>query len=144
MNDSKRIVTIVQQASGRFLDAHEIPSLDFRVVTRPRQENNTLRWIMTREQGDLRRFQQISSGRFLDAHEIPNLDFRVVTRPRQENNTQLWHFNIISSGQGFTLRQASSGRFLDAYLSETKDFQVVTRPEKPGNNAQFWIFEGKE
>ena len=98
MNDSKRIVTIVQQASGRFLDAHEIPSLDF----------------------------------------------RVVTRPRQENNTQLWHFNIISSGQGFTLRQASSGRFLDAYLSETKDFQVVTRPEKPGNNAQFCIFEGKE
>jgi hypothetical protein len=42
------------------------------------------------------------------------------------------------------VQQASSGRFLDAYLSETKDFQVVTRPEKPGNNAQFWIFEGKE
>jgi Ricin-type beta-trefoil lectin domain len=144
MNNSKRIVTVVQEASGRFLDAHEIAERDFNVVTRPRQDNDTQRWIMTQEQGNLRRFQQVSSGRFLDAHEISSLDFRVVTRPRQENNTQLWHLNIISSGQGFTLRQASSGRFLDAYLSGTKDFQVVTRPEKPGNNAQFWIFEGKE
>ena len=140
-----RVVTFMQKASGRFLDAHEIAERDFNVVTRPRQDNDTQRWIMTQEQGTLHRFQQVSSGRFLDAHEIPSLDFRVVTRPRQENNTQLWQLDVISGQNGhFTLRQASSGRYLDAHLSETKDFQVVTRPEKSGNNAQLWIFEGKE
>ena len=114
MEKSPRIVSIIQRASQRWLDAHEIPSLDFNVVTRPQQNNNTQNWIMTPEQGDLVRIQQVSSRRFLDAHEIPSVDFRVVTRPRQENNTQLWHLDIITGGGGFTLRQASSDRFLDA------------------------------
>ena len=139
------IVSFIQRVSSRYLDAHEIVEKDFNVVTRPRQENDTQRWIMTKEQGNLRRFQQVSSGRFLDAHEISSLDYRVVTRPRQENNTQLWSLSVIDGHGGLTFRQVSSGRFLDAYSSNTKDFQAVTRPEKPeSNSSQVWYFPGEE
>ena len=99
MEKSPRIVSIIQRGSGRFLDAHEIASLDFNVVTRPQQNNSTQNWIMTTEQENLVRLQQDPVDRFLDAHEIPSLDFRVVTRPRQDNNTQLWHLNLISGGK---------------------------------------------
>jgi hypothetical protein len=37
---------IQQVSSGRFLDAHEIPQLDFRVVTRQFQDNFTQVWIL--------------------------------------------------------------------------------------------------
>jgi hypothetical protein len=134
---STRVVTLVQAVGPRFLDAHEIPQRDFNVVTRSFQNNNTQRWVLTQEQGNLHRIQQVSSGRFLDAHEIPSLDYRVVTRPRQENNTQLWRL-FDFGGAFFTIQQVSSGRFLEAYLSEPQDFQAVTRPERMGDNLQVW------
>jgi hypothetical protein len=141
--DMAQAFNIIQTASGRFLDAHEIEERDFNVVTRPRQDNDSQRWFTIKE-GNLFRFQQVSSGRFLDAHEYSDADFRVVTRPRQENNTQLWSMNVIDGHNRFTLRQASSGRFLDAYVSETQDYQVVTRPEKPDSKAQLWAFPGQD
>jgi hypothetical protein len=131
------VVTIVQAVGPRFLDAHEIPQRDFNVVTRSFQNNNTQRWRLTQEQGNVHRIQQVSSGRFLDAHEIPSLDYRVVTRPRQENNTQLWRL-FDFGGAFFTIQQVSSGRFLEAYISATQDFQAITRPEQPGDNLQLW------
>jgi hypothetical protein len=134
---STRTVTIVQAVGPRFLDAHEIPQLDFNVVTRSFQNNNTQRWILIPGQGNLHRIQQLSSGRFLDAHEIQSLDYRVVTRPRQENNTQLWRL-VDFGGAFFTIQQVSSGRFLEAYLSTEKDFQAITRPERLGDNVQVW------
>ena len=36
--------TIRQKSNGRFLDAHEIADKDFRLVTRPAQNNDTQRW----------------------------------------------------------------------------------------------------
>jgi hypothetical protein len=132
-----RVVTLVQAVGPRFLDAHEIAERDFNVVTRPFQNNNTQRWVLTQVQGNQYRIQQVSSGRFLDAHEIPSLDHRVVTRPRQDNNTQLWRL-FDFGGAFFTVQQASSGRFLEAYLSQTQDFQAVTRPQRPGDNVQLW------
>ena len=39
--------TVRQKSSGRFLDAHEIADEDFRLVTRPAQNNDTQRWTLT-------------------------------------------------------------------------------------------------
>ena len=96
---SSRIVRL-QGGGLRFLDAHEIPQLDFNVVTRPFQNNNTQHWGLANVGGNVFTIQQISNGRFLDAHEIASLDFRVVTRP-QQNNTP-------SAGVSWTSAEASS------------------------------------
>jgi len=133
----RRTVTITLGSGPRFVDAHEIGgSFDFNVVTRPFQNNDTQRWVMTDAGAGLVTFMQTSSGRFLDAHEILSLDFRVVTRPLQDNATQLWR--LIGFGGGFfMIQQVSSGRVLEAYLDSAKDFRVVTRPEG-GSDNQIW------
>ena len=130
---SSRIVRL-QGGGLRFLDAHEIPQLDFNVVTRSYQNNNTQHWRLTKVGGNVHTIVQVSSGRFLDAHEIASLNFRVVTRPQQNNDTQRWR--LFDFGGGFfTIQQVSSGRFLEATLDG--DFQVVTRPAS-GSDQQTW------
>jgi hypothetical protein len=130
---SSRIVRL-QGGGLRFLDAHEIPQLDFNVVTRPFQNNNTQHWRLTNVGGNVHTIQQVSNGRFLDAHEISSLSFRVVTRAQQNNDTQRWL--LLDFGGGFfTIQQVSSGRLLEATLDG--DFQVVTRPG-PDSNQQVW------
>jgi hypothetical protein len=129
---SPRIVRL-QGGGLRFLDAHEIPQLDFNVVTRQFQNNNTQQWLLTNVGGIVYTIQQVSNGRFLDAHEIPSLNFRVVTRPQQNNDTQRWR--LFDFGGGFfEIQQVSSGRFLKATL--VGDFQVVTGPV--GNDDTTW------
>ena len=81
--------TVRQKSSNRFLDAHEIESKDFALVTRPAQNNDTQRWTLTKV-GTVFVIRQKSSGRFLDAHEASNNDFRIVTRPAESNATQRW------------------------------------------------------
>ena len=73
------VSTIQQVSSGRFLDAHEIAELNFRVVTRPQQDNDTQLWRIQDFGGGFVTIQQVSSGRFLEA--TLNGDFNVVTRP---------------------------------------------------------------
>jgi Ricin-type beta-trefoil lectin domain-like len=115
----------LQGGGLRFLDAHEISQLDFNVVTRTFQNNNTQHWKLTNVGGNVHTIQQVSNGRFLDAHEISSLHFRVVTRPKQNNDTQRWR--LFGFGGGFfQIQQVSSGRFLKATLDG--DFQVVTGP----------------
>jgi hypothetical protein len=85
------LYTIMQVSSGRFLDAHEIESLDFRVVTRPRQNNNTQLWRLIDFGGAFFTIQQASSGRLLEAYTTDTMGFQAVTRPeRPGNNAQLW------------------------------------------------------
>jgi Ricin-type beta-trefoil lectin domain-like len=133
MAASERIIRL-QGGGLRFLDAHEIPQLDFNVVTRPFQNNNTQHWRLTNVGGNVHTIQQVSSGRFLDAHEIASLNFRVVTRPQQNNDTQRWR--LFDFGGGFfTIQHVSSGRFLEATLDG--DFQVVIGAA-PGSNQQTW------
>ena len=79
--------TIVQVSSGRFLDAHEIASLNFRVVTRPQQNNDTQRWRLFDFGGGFCTIQQVSSGRFLEV--TLDGDFQVVTRPASSDQ-QTW------------------------------------------------------
>lgn len=84
-----RIYTIVQVSSGRFLDAHEIESLNYRVVTRPQQNNDTQRWRLFDFGGGFFTIQQVSSGRYLEA--TLDGDFQVVTRPEAPgSNQQTW------------------------------------------------------
>jgi len=127
----------IQGGGLRFLDAHEIPQLDFNVVTRSFQNNNTQHWRLTNLGGNVHTIQQVSNDRFLDAHEIPSLNFRVVTRLQQNNDTQRWR--LLGFGGGFfEIQQVSSGRFLKATLDG--DFQVVTGPV--GNDDTTWRISG--
>ena len=83
-------------SSGRFLDAHEIESLDFRVVTRPQQNNNTQLWrIIQFVVGGTQQvtIQQVSSGRFLEAYTTDARDFQVVTRPERNTSLQVWQIH---------------------------------------------------
>jgi hypothetical protein len=83
-------------------------NLDFNVVTRPFQNNNTQHWRLTKVGGNVHTIQQVRNRRFLDAHEISSLKFRVVTRPQQNNDTQRWR--LLDFGGGFfQIQQLSNG-----------------------------------
>lgn len=80
--------TIMQASSGRYLDAHQIESLDFLAVTRRRQNDNTQLWRLIGTGEDVR-IQQVSSGRVLH-RRTDAADFRVVTRPDSGDGAQEW------------------------------------------------------
>ena len=65
-----------------------LPSLNFRVVTRPQQNNDTQRWRLFDFGGGFFTIQQVSSGRFLEA--TLDGDFQVVTRPASGSDQQTW------------------------------------------------------
>lgn len=133
-----RVMRIFHDWGARFLDAHEISTMDYNVVTRPRQYDSTQLWLLTDMGFGQYTIVQVSSGRFLDAHEIASLDYRVVTRPQQNNNTQLWRLQNIG-GDYHTIQQVSSGRFLDHYQSSAQDFRAVTRPANTTGSQQWRI-----
>jgi hypothetical protein len=81
--------TLLQATSGRYLDAHEIQSRDFRAVTRRQQKNDTQLWRFIGT-GTLRKIQQVSSNRFLQPRGTTSGDFQVVTRPESDNGSQEW------------------------------------------------------
>jgi hypothetical protein len=131
------LYTIIQLHTGRFLDAHVTADRDFRVVTRPRQDNASQRWQLTHLGGSVYTIEQQSTGRRLDAHDTHDRDFAVVTRPRQNNTTQQWLVTALGSDR-YEILQRSTGRNLDAHDTQDKDFAVVTRPVQ-NNNTQRWI-----
>jgi hypothetical protein len=134
------VAEVALDGGPRFLDAHEISQLDFDVVTRSFQNNDTQKCRFAHVRENLWTIMQLSSGRFLDAHEIASLDFRVVTRPAQNNDTQMWVLQDFG-GSFFTIAQRSSGRLLEAKLDPAEDFRVVTRPAS-GSNQQTWRIVG--
>src|SRR5262245_49022832 len=89
--------TVVQQHTGRFLDAHDTLDKDFRAVTRPRQDNASQRWLFTHVGNGIHVIEQQSTGRLLDAHDTEERDFAVVTRPVQNNTTQRWIVRAIGN-----------------------------------------------
>lgn len=130
------VVTIQQVSSGRFVDAHEFDGQDWRLVTRPAQNNNTQLWRMVNIGGNVYTFQQMSNNRFVDAHEHAGEDFRLVTRPAQNNDTQRW-LVLPLGGNIYTIQQVSNGRYVDAHENEAEDFRLVTRPAQ-NNATQQW------
>jgi hypothetical protein len=130
--------TIRQASTGKYLDAYHdtmLPHMDFRVVLRDRQDNNTQRWALL-PTGAANTFTIVekSSGRYLDAFQTNDNDYGLVTRLAQDNNSQKWVLTPLPNGR-YTFRQLSSGRYMDAY--ETGDFQVVTRGSQD-NDTQKW------
>jgi hypothetical protein len=89
------VCTLQQKSNGRFVDAHEIADKDFATVSRPDQQNDTQRWIVTPDTGGSFTIRQLSNGRFLDAHESDTNDFGVVTRTAQNNDTQRWLIDAV-------------------------------------------------
>jgi hypothetical protein len=128
--------TVRQKSGGRFLDAHEIVEKDFRLVTRPAQNNDSQRWQLTLV-GTVFAVRQKSNGRYLDAHESSSKDFRMVTRPDQGDASQRWV--VVPEGDGSaSIHQLNTARFVDAHEIVEKDFALVTRPAQ-NNNTQRWI-----
>ncbi len=136
---SPAVVTIRQASTGRMLDAHEIESEDFRLVTRSDQDNDTQRWILT-QLGTVNMIRQKSSGRFLDAYQSGfegDLDLRLVTRDAALDESQ--HWIVVPTGDGTaSIRQLSTNRFVDAHEIADKDFAAVTRPAQ-ANDTQRWM-----
>ena len=130
-------LTVRQRSSGRFLDAHENSANDFRLVTRPPQNNTSQRWQLMLS-GYLVTARQKVNGRFLDAYESDANGFRLVTRPGQDNDSQRWVLRPAGGGS-YTVQQLVNGRYVDAHEDATKDFAVVTRPAQ-NNDSQRWIF----
>ena len=137
------LYTIQQQSNGRFVDAHEHSGEDFGLVTRPAQNNDTQKWVLTRfggpYMGGLYTIQQKSNGRFVDAYQSSGDDFALVTRPAKNIDAQRWI--VTPSGNNtFTVQQKSTGRFADAHEIEEKDFALVTRPAQ-NNDTQRWLIK---
>ena len=138
--------TLVQEATGRFMDAHENNANDFSVVTRTAQNNDTQRWIIE-VRGVWGRIRQRSTDadsfiepRFMDAYHNSGNDFSVVTREYQDNDSQVWIFKKLAglSDDLYSIQQLSSRRFLDAHENNANDFSVVTRTAQ-NNDTQRWI-----
>ena len=136
--------TIRQKSSDRFLDAHEGPDNDWRLVTRTAQDNDTQRWILT-QVGVVATLQQKSSGRFLDAYTSTGNDFSAITRPaqdgdRQSRDTQRWVLCPLPGiPSASTIQQLDNGRYLDAHVVGSQDFSAVTRTAQD-NDTQRWLF----
>jgi hypothetical protein len=134
------VVTIRQAGTGRMLDAHEVETEDFRLVTRPDQDNDTQRWILD-PVGTVYVIRHKTSGRFLDAYQSGfegNTDFRVMTRdPGRDDDSQRWI--VVPAGDGsVTIRQLSTNRFIDAHEIAAEDFAAVTRPAQT-DETQRWV-----
>lgn len=132
--------TITQVNTGRFLDAHETSSANYRVVTREAQRNKSQEWLLTDDgHGDhgetLYNIRQCNTGRYLDAYEVAADDYKAVTRTAQGNDSQRWL--LRPDGDSYTIRQVVTDRYLDAYESKAQDYQVVTRTAQ-GNDSQRW------
>ena len=133
--------TIQQKDTGRYLDAHEVNSRDYALVTRPRQNNDTQRWIISRIGPKTYTIRQKSNGRYVDAHEYRGKDYGLVTRTRQDNDTQRWIVRLDGPAT-YTIQQKSNNRFVDAHVTSTKDHAVVTRKAQR-NDTQRWILRRK-
>ena len=138
VNLQSGVYTIQQQSNGRFMDAHEIEGKDFALVTRPAQNNDTQRWVLT-PVGVLCTIQQQSNGRFVDAYENAGKDFALVTRTAKNSDAQRWILTSVGTNM-FTIQQKSTGRFMDAHEIEGKDFALVTRPAQ-NNDTQRWLIK---
>ena len=126
----------ISNFSGQFLDAHQNEGNDWRIVTRPAQNNTTQMWRVMPLGGNVYSIRQQSSGRFADAHESTR-DHSMVTRNAQNNATQQWILKRLPNGS-YTVQQRSTHRFMDAYQGE-KDNDVVTRNAQ-NNATQQWTF----
>jgi hypothetical protein len=135
------VYTIQQQSNGRFVDAHdEEAGKDFNLNTRPKQDNDTQRWILNHLGQNEFTIQHKSTGRFVDAYEFQD-DFSLVTRFKENSDTQHWILTPITVF--YTIQQLSTGRFVDAHDGAWGPFEGFTMNTrgKQDNDSQVWILK---
>lgn len=133
---SAQLVTIQQISTGRYLDAWETSTYDFRAVTWTQQNNDSQLWRMIPVEGNVYRLQQVNTGRFLDAWQSDAQDWNAVTRPAQNNNTQEWLITDLG-GDIHNIQQVSTGRYLDAWEDAGHDYRAVAWTYQ-SNSSQQW------
>jgi hypothetical protein len=127
----------ITMGSGPFkLDAYDYPGMDYRVVLRPNQNNDTQRWMVYRVASGNYRIYQLATFQYLDAYDYPQAGWLAVTRPYQGNCTQEWRLHAYGGGF-YGLQQVCTGRYLQG--SFEGDFQVTTQPWN-GSNLQVFRF----
>ena len=133
--------TIQQKSNGQYMDAHEDSANDFSTVTRPAQNNDSQRWIISPLGDDTYTIQQKSNGRYMDAHEDSENDFSAVTRSAQNNDSQRWIILPLGNDT-YTIQQKCNGQYLDASENSGNDFSAVTRPAQ-NDDSQRWVIKLK-
>jgi len=132
--EAPELVGITMGSGPLRLDAYDYAGMDYLVVLRPIQNNNTQRWMLVNVGVGKYRIYQLSTGQYLDAYDYPQAGWRAVTRPYQNNNTQVWQ--LVPYGGGFySFIQVSTGRYLQG--SFVGDMQVTTQ-QWNGSNEQVW------
>lgn len=148
------VYTVTQVDGGNYLDAHT-DSDDYRVVTRPKQDNDSQKWMFTWLAGSggdgtsgvysivqVGDNNNIRMGRYLDAYEDNNndKDYTVVTREGQHDthhaDTQRWIVTSTATDGVYRIQQRSTHRYLDGHIG-TRDNDVVTR-DFQDNDSQLW------
>ena len=84
------VCNIQQRSNDRFVDAFEVSSEDFAVVTQTPQADLSQSWVFLLSGTDTYTIRQLSSRRFVDAYEDSGHDFAVVTRTAKNSDVQRW------------------------------------------------------
>lgn len=144
------VYTVMQVEGGNYLDAY-IGREQFRVVTRPKSNQDSQKWrfdLLANSGFDgtsgIYTIKQVGSGgRSMDAYE-DGADYTVVTREgfhdTHNHDTQRWIVTSTSDEGVYTIQQRSTHRYLDGYTSG-RDNDVVTRPFYQHHNSQKWKLE---
>jgi len=133
----------------RFLDAGEDAYNDYRAVTRPGQDNDSQKWVITATVDGAYTIQQKVNMKFLDAYEDSYNDYRAAMRQAQDNDSQKWllilHITTTTTTTAaatldgeYTIQQTNTMRFLDAGEDAYNDYRAVTRPGQD-NDSQKWV-----
>mmetsp|Transcript_103472 Transcript_103472/g.189919 ORF Transcript_103472/g.189919 Transcript_103472/m.189919 type:complete len:247 (-) Transcript_103472:319-1059(-) len=132
----------------RFLDAWEDAYNDYRAVTRPGQDNDSQKWVITATVDGAYTIQQKVNMKFLDAYEDSYNDYRAAMRQAQDNDSQKWllilHITTTTTTAAatldgeYTIQQTNTMRFLDAWEDAYNDYRAVTRPGQD-NDSQKWL-----
>jgi len=140
------IWTIQQKSSGLYLDAYPTvgpykDGLGWEAVFRPKQNDTSQHWIISKKDGEVYEVKQVSTGKCLDAIETGspmwNWNFSACIRDPQNNPSQFWYFQWRQENE-FTIRQHGNTRYLDAWPDATHDFMAVTREYQFNDDSQIF------
>jgi len=153
------VYTLTQKSSGLTVGAHPAPpdhSLNYTVVTRDFQGDDSQEWLFIRQSYDEFVLIHVPSGRIMDAYEsnVSSRDYRVFTTAPSLGSwdgnitSQVWRFmkiGIMPTIDGmYRLMQKSSARFLDSSISSSQNGPVkdlVTSPRQE-SSSQTWEIQG--
>jgi len=99
------VYTIQQACNGRYVDAYTstAASHEYDLVTRPAQNDDTQKWIITPLGNNVYTIQQKYNNRYVDAYTYEALshEYNLVTRGAQDDNTQRWIINWVPDDKKF-------------------------------------------